>query len=505
MVNYAYDAANRLISVNGQAYTWDNNGNLLSDGLRSYSYDHANRLTQVVSGTLTTEFTYNGVGDRVAKTVDGATTDYVLDPAAGLTQVVQETTGGQATSYLYGHDLLAQYDSGTWAYHVNDGLGSVRQLADPQGEVVQGYSFSPFGVPLGESGGEPYGYTGEQWDASTGLVFLRARYYQPEVGRFINRDPFLGHMARPQTLNAFVYVTNNPLRWVDPSGRQGESPQVPSEAEWINAQGWSEEYSRSALERLIKYRSHIIAAAQRHSFVPLDICSLDENSQQLQVLYALAAIIYRESLGYDKEVSKHWEFGKVKEWGMMKEWAARVGVGTDEEGGLVYLGEGDPEKGHLPSVGIAQIRPETAVQIEQAGLIYEPGPFYDPYTGPLCYEVEKEWAWMPHRKRVGRLLDPIWAIEYAAANMDWATRQEDYRRQIPIYDRYMADWEKMACWYNRGIIDIWARGVRQEDRDALLYSYLPSTWHTMLAIQGTDLLGVKAECRSRLVQCPSPQ
>jgi YD repeat-containing protein len=52
--------------------------------LRSYTHDHANRLTQVVSGTLTTSFTYNGAGDRVAKTVDGVTSDYVLDPAAGL-------------------------------------------------------------------------------------------------------------------------------------------------------------------------------------------------------------------------------------------------------------------------------------------------------------------------------------------------------------------------------------------------------------------------------------
>jgi YD repeat-containing protein len=119
VVNYQYDAANRLTSVNGQAYTWDSNGNLLNDGARSYSYDHASRLTQVVSGTLTTEFVYNGAGDRVARTVDGVTTDYVLDPAAGLTQVLQESTAGQAASYLYGHDLLAQYDSGTWAYHLS--------------------------------------------------------------------------------------------------------------------------------------------------------------------------------------------------------------------------------------------------------------------------------------------------------------------------------------------------------------------------------------------------
>jgi RHS repeat-associated protein len=186
--------------------------------LRSYTYDHANRLTQVVSGTLTTQFTYNGAGDRVAKTVDGVTTDYVLDPAAGLTQVLQETTGGQATAYLYGHDLLAQYDSGTWAYHVDDGLGSVRQLADPVGQVVQGYSFSPFGVPLGESGGEPYGFTGEQWDSSAGLVYLRARYYEPGVGRFTQRDIWSGGIYRPRTRNGFDYASGNPVRFTDPSG-----------------------------------------------------------------------------------------------------------------------------------------------------------------------------------------------------------------------------------------------------------------------------------------------
>ena len=173
---------------------------------------------QVIFGTLTTQFAYNGAGDRVAKTVDGVTTDYVLDPAAGLTQVLVESTGGESTSYVYGHDLLAQYDSGTWAYHVNDGLGSVRQLADPIGQVVQGYSFSPFGVPLGESGGEPYGYTGEQWDASTGLVYLRARYMSPEIGRFISKDPFAGLMHLPQTLNGFSYAVNNPVNLSDPSG-----------------------------------------------------------------------------------------------------------------------------------------------------------------------------------------------------------------------------------------------------------------------------------------------
>jgi hypothetical protein len=131
VVNYQYDVANRLTSVNGQAYTWDNNGN------PSTSSGQACSRTACAATAMTTPTgspnhpsrerhldnrihvpfdrlrTGNGAGDRVARTVDGVTTDYVLDPAAGLTQVLVESTGGQQTAYLYGHDLLAQYDSGT--------------------------------------------------------------------------------------------------------------------------------------------------------------------------------------------------------------------------------------------------------------------------------------------------------------------------------------------------------------------------------------------------------
>ncbi len=222
VTSYEYDAANRLTRVDGVAYTWDANGNLLSDGVRSYSYDHANRLVRVVSGTLTTEFAYNGVGDRVAKTVNGVTTDYVLDPAAGLTQVLVESTGGQTIGYLYGADLLAQYDSGRWAYHVDDGLGSVRQLAGPAGEVTLGRGYTPFGVPLWSAGRATsgYGFTGERWDGEVALLYLRARYYEPGVGRFLTEDIVPGYSWMPRSLHLYVYAWNNPVRLVDPSGRQ---------------------------------------------------------------------------------------------------------------------------------------------------------------------------------------------------------------------------------------------------------------------------------------------
>jgi RHS repeat-associated protein len=78
-----------------------------------------------------------------------------------------------------------------WGYALPDHLGSVRTETDALGQVTVARHFDPFGVPLGVDGGSPFGYTGEWWDAGMGLVFLRARYYDPAVGRFITRDSWL--------------------------------------------------------------------------------------------------------------------------------------------------------------------------------------------------------------------------------------------------------------------------------------------------------------------------
>jgi RHS repeat-associated protein len=212
---YTYDNANRLIEVDGQVYTWDDNGNLLNDGLRTFTYDTANRLTSVTSGTVTTQFEYNGDGDRLAQIVGGVRIDYVLDPI-GLAQVLVETTGGQSRHYVPG---LAQYDGSGWEYFTSDRLGSVRLLVDPNGEVSLAQNFDPFGNVLEQAGvgQSTFGYTGEQMDP-TGLVFLRARYYDPSVGRFLTPDTIVPDPLRSMGWNRYAYVADNPLRFTDPSG-----------------------------------------------------------------------------------------------------------------------------------------------------------------------------------------------------------------------------------------------------------------------------------------------
>jgi len=123
--------ANRLTSVGGVTYTWDNNGNLLADGASTYTYDHANRLKSVVQGATAYGFGYSGLGDRLRQTVNGSPTNYTVDLAAGLTQVLSDGTN----SYLYGIARIGEEQPGGWQYHLGDALGSVRQLANA-GAVV---------------------------------------------------------------------------------------------------------------------------------------------------------------------------------------------------------------------------------------------------------------------------------------------------------------------------------------------------------------------------------
>ncbi len=225
VTNYGYDIANRLTSVNGQTYTWDNNGNLLTDGTSTNTYDQANRLKTVTQGANSYAFAYNGVGDRLRQSVSGITTTiYALDPAAGLTQVLSD---GSST-YLYGPSTgsgqasrLAQQAT-TMQYFGADGLGSIRQIYNSSGQIIANKRYDPFGNVLAQNGvgTSNYGYTGE-WMDSTGLEYLRARYYAPTQGRFTTRDTWSGDPNAPMSYNAWNYTNGNPVNITDPSGHVG--------------------------------------------------------------------------------------------------------------------------------------------------------------------------------------------------------------------------------------------------------------------------------------------
>lgn len=140
---------------------------------------------------------------------------YTLD---AVPQVLRETTGGQSTRNLYGLDLFAQQQGATTTYLGYDAL-SVRLHLDEAGDIAAAYRYGPYGE-VGDDGPEGYGYTGEAQHSELGLLYLRARYYQPETGRFISRDLWSGHQVWPISLQRFVYAANNPANAMDPSGLQ---------------------------------------------------------------------------------------------------------------------------------------------------------------------------------------------------------------------------------------------------------------------------------------------
>ena len=217
--NYVYDDANRLSSVDGVNYAFDDNGNLLSDGVNTYVYDSANRL---ISVNNTQTYTYNGIGDRL--TQNG--TQYILDLNAGLTQVLDDG----ANSYTYGLGRISQTSSST-EYFLADALGSVRQMIDQAGAVAYTRSYDPYGVVThtGGTSQTEFGFTGEQYGDSTQLLYLRARYYNPANGRFQSRDTWNGDYNRPLSLNRWMYVEGNPANLTDPSGNH---PYPKEHCEW---------------------------------------------------------------------------------------------------------------------------------------------------------------------------------------------------------------------------------------------------------------------------------
>ncbi|PDV97132.1 DUF6531 domain-containing protein [Candidatus Chloroploca asiatica] len=244
VTSYSYDAADRLTAISTgnttTTLTWDNHGQMLSKGDQTFSWDVAGRMIGLTNGATTASYTYNGDGVRVGRTVDGTATSYLQDLAFGLPQVLVETSGADTTRYVLGLDQIAQVGTTTSYYH-SDALGSVRAMSDSVGQATATYIYDAFGGVRTQTGGagNAYTFTGEQADPEAGMVFLRARYYDPEVGRFLSRDVYPASVYVPASLSRYIYVQNNPLRYIDPLGltpQEGSNQGQFSQAGWMNSE-----------------------------------------------------------------------------------------------------------------------------------------------------------------------------------------------------------------------------------------------------------------------------
>ena len=212
-----YDANDRLNSD-----TFDANGNTTASNSNSYSYDFENHLTSLNNGAVT--YVYDGDGNRVAKTVGGVTTNYLVDTNnhTGYAQVVEELQTGSVTKqFTFGHDLISQrIIGGPLSFYSYDGHGSVRQLTDATASITDTYTYDAFGILIDRTGTTPndYLYAGEQFDAHLGLYYLRARYLNQDSGRFFTLDSAAGTQFDPVSLHKYLYAAADPANLIDPSG-----------------------------------------------------------------------------------------------------------------------------------------------------------------------------------------------------------------------------------------------------------------------------------------------
>ncbi len=210
--------------------TYDANGNVLSTGGMTYAYDSENHMTSATGNGKVVTMVYDAFGNRVSKTVNGVTTQYLVEDdvnPTGLPQVLEEVQNGVAVrTYTYGLQRISesQMASGTWttSFYGYDGAGSVRQLTNSAGAVTDEYEYDAFGNSYTTQGTTPnnYLYRGEQFDSDLGLYYLRARYYNPQTGRFVSRDPEDGNPIDPASLHKYLYANGDPVNGIDPMGRE---------------------------------------------------------------------------------------------------------------------------------------------------------------------------------------------------------------------------------------------------------------------------------------------
>jgi len=234
---YTYDAFGRLVSesLNGAAitYQYDDAGNIIErfsdlDNNTLFSYDAENRLTGVVDTadglTSTILFSYDPEGNRIAQTIDGQTTHFLVDTSGLFSRLIEELDDTLVPLTRFEHapgfGPLGQFSSGEERHFFRDALGTIRLLTDDSGAITDSLSYDAFGNLHDRTGTTDlrYGLGGEQFDESTGLYYLRARYMDPAIGRFLSADPFAGMPRSPLSFNKYLYAHANPVNMVDPTG-----------------------------------------------------------------------------------------------------------------------------------------------------------------------------------------------------------------------------------------------------------------------------------------------
>ncbi|MBQ8940723.1 MAG: hypothetical protein IJ062_02725, partial [Firmicutes bacterium] len=218
----SYSAANRLTNFNGIPIPYDADGNMLKTPLGNefgnLTFDSLNQLTDVtISGSaISYSYTYDAEGYRTSKTENGTTTNFVVDPNAELSRVLMSTTNGETTYYVYGLGLISQEKGADYRLYHYDYRGSTTAMTTLGGAVVDIMFYDAYGNMVKRTGADdtPFLYVGKYGVETdkNGLYYMRARYYNPQIQRFINVDPIR------DGYNWYGYAYDNSVSYIDPIG-----------------------------------------------------------------------------------------------------------------------------------------------------------------------------------------------------------------------------------------------------------------------------------------------
>jgi RHS repeat-associated protein len=261
VTTFSYDAVNQLLSgvvtnggalVNTFAYAYDSAGNRLLEQigasnnatafnalnqivittvpgtLRTNEWDAADRLAAVNSGNQRTELAYDGLGRvvEIRQLINGSEVSHRRLVWCGNQICAELDAAGAVTKRFYGQGMAVETGpSAGHYYYTRDHLGSIRELTDAGGNVRARYTYDPYGrrTKLAGDLDADFGFAGMFWSGETSLLLTRFRAYDPELGRWLSRDPLKNAETR-EGPNLYAYVRNEPVNHRDPQGLTGTLP-----------------------------------------------------------------------------------------------------------------------------------------------------------------------------------------------------------------------------------------------------------------------------------------
>lgn len=250
-IQYKYNNLNQLVETTQGStvttYDYDRRGNLEEveengDTIQTYTFDSTNKMSKAVISkddkngdgssnrkTVTSKYIYDGVGNRINAKLETngsvtSNTTYVVDPESSYNDIImaKDIVSGKSSVFTLSDEVISVETDGDISYYINDEKHNVINILDVAGKEKATIEYDEYGVIINpnvvSTGGNIFAYTGHVYDKSTQLYYAKARYYDAGIGRFVSEDSYRGEQEELLSLNLYIYVQNNPIKYIDPSG-----------------------------------------------------------------------------------------------------------------------------------------------------------------------------------------------------------------------------------------------------------------------------------------------